>query len=196
MFEALAKRTVSGAAAGNLAVAGIRKADRLISVEAVGQLPPAPANVAAAAVVGGGTFAAGTYYWKVSAINAQGESIASVEVSAVIALNGSATITWNQVPGASGYRVYRGAAAGAQTLYYAVGLVGTFTDTNAAGTAGVPIAAGTGFTAPIDLTAEFTATADGIINNGAGTSTLGKLVTVLWEKMTGRADFTSGRSAF
>ncbi len=95
---------------------------------------PAPTGGAAAAVGSGGTFTAGTYFWKVTAVdNKQNESLASAEFQQTLALNGSATLTWNAVPGAVGYRVYRGSATGAENVVYTVsGNAGAFTDTNAA----------------------------------------------------------------
>jgi len=87
----------------------------------------------------GGTLAAATYYYKVTAINAVGETLPSAEVS--IATTGSTsttTVTWSSVTGATGYKIYRGTAAGAESVYYTVGAVTTFTDTGATSTAGTP----------------------------------------------------------
>lgn len=99
-----------------------------------GAFLPAPIGGAAAAVGSGGTFAAGTYFWKVTAVDTKGnESLASAEFSQTLALNGSANLTWIAVPGAVGYRVYHGSATGAENVVYAVsGNAGAFTDTNAA----------------------------------------------------------------
>jgi hypothetical protein len=47
--------------------------------------------------------------------------------------------------------------------------------------------------APVDLTAEFTVTADDVINNAAGTSTANKLVQVLYEQQAGRFDLATPR---
>lgn len=100
----------------------------------------APAGLAAAPVVGGGAFAAASYFWKITAINAFGETIASNEATAAIALNGSANLTWGAVPGATGYRIYRSAATNGQNaspaFVAAVGAVTAYTDTGAATTAG------------------------------------------------------------
>lgn len=56
------------------------------------------------------------------------------------------------------------------------------------------------FSGLADLTAEFTVTADGIINNAAGTSSAAKLLFVMWEiTQGGREDFTrqgSGRVSY
>lgn len=96
----------------------------------------APTGGAAAAVGSGGTFAAGTYFWKVTAVDGKGnESLASAEFSQTLVLNGSANLSWNAVPGAASYRVYRGSATGAENVVYANILTNAFTDTNGAGQA-------------------------------------------------------------
>lgn len=61
-----------------------------------------------------------TYYYRVSAINAQGETLAFAEVSQATGTGGAGnahtiTVKWLEVTGASGYRVY-GRATGAQEL--------------------------------------------------------------------------------
>lgn len=103
----------------------------------------APTGLAAAAVVGGGTFAAGTYFWKVTGTDAQGETTGSNEASATIALNGSANLTWNALPaGTTGVKLYRGTAAGAEDHMIAtLGAVTSTTDTGTAGSAATPPAA-------------------------------------------------------
>ena len=63
----------------------------------------------------GGTLAAGTYYYKVSATTAAGESVASNEVNAVTTgTTSSVALAWSSVGAATGYRVYAGTAAGAE----------------------------------------------------------------------------------
>lgn len=97
----------------------------------------APSGLGVAAVGSGGTFAANTYYWKVTGINANGETTGSNEVSAAIVLNGSANLTWSALPaGTTGVKVYRGTAAGAENVLVAtLGAVTSYTDTGTAGTA-------------------------------------------------------------
>lgn len=103
------------------------------------QISP-PFGLAVTPVVGGGTFAANTYFWVVTATTALGETIASNEVSTPIALNGSANLTWNLPAGkVSNIKVYRGTAAGAENALIAtLGPVTAFTDTGAAGGAATP----------------------------------------------------------
>jgi hypothetical protein len=98
-----------------------------------------PAGLGAAAVGSGGTFAAGTYYWKITFINLVGETVGSAEVNATLVLNGSANLTWTAPPaGATGVKVYRGTAIGAENVLVTT-LAGTavnYTDTGSAGTTG------------------------------------------------------------
>lgn len=91
----------------------------------------------------GGTLAAGTYYWKVSATSSGGTGIGSNEVTATTTgATSSQVLNWTAVTGATGYNVYRGTAAGAENILVAsVGAVTTYTDTGLAGTAGAPPAA-------------------------------------------------------
>jgi len=54
----------------------------------------------------GGTYSAGTYYYSVTAINNGRETSATPAISAVIAANGRASLTWNAIPSATSYRIY------------------------------------------------------------------------------------------
>lgn len=67
----------------------------------------AAAAAPAVTLSSGGSFAAGTYGVVVTAVNANGETTASVEAVFVAALNQKATIVWARVPGAASYNVYR-----------------------------------------------------------------------------------------
>lgn len=103
----------------------------------------APGSPAASAVAGGNLTAA-PYYYKITAINAQGETIGSGEVTATTASsNLSVTVTWTAVSGATGYKVYRGTVTNTENKYFAIA-AGTLTFTDsvlASGTAGtVPVA--------------------------------------------------------
>lgn len=100
-------------------------------------LPPALLSATAAT---GGTLAAGTYFYVVTAFGGQGETTRSNELSMFVqgGAQGSVALAWSAVPGAVAYRVYRGTAAGGEGTYYNTGNVLAFTDTGAAGTAGSP----------------------------------------------------------
>jgi hypothetical protein len=92
----------------------------------------APAMTSAVPSETGGTLGAGTYYYKVAAIGAWGESVASAESSGatITGSTGSVVVTYGAVAGATGYRVYRGTASGLQNVYYN-DAASTFTDTGA-----------------------------------------------------------------
>lgn len=111
---------------------------------ATAQLSP-PFGLAATPVVGGGTFAAATYYWVVTAETALGETTVSNEASAAIALNGSADLAWSLPSGTiTAVKVYRGTAAGSEDhLITTLGAVTSYTDTGTAGTAQSPPTANT-----------------------------------------------------
>lgn len=115
---------------------------------------------------GAGTFAAGTYFWKVTAVNLQGETVGSNEVSATLTLNQAKVLDWTAVPGASKYRLYRGTATNAQSTRVAETTALTFNDTGGAGTAASP---------PASSTAVVLAYRElqGVLNQLAGTSGLG-----------------------
>ena len=106
-----------------------------------------PAAVSANAVPGGGSLAAGTYYYKVAARAAAGGTNIAVskpaaEVSATIAAgSGGVSITWTPVAGAAEYLVY-GRAAGAENVYWTT-TNPYFTDSGASGTGGTPNSTGT-----------------------------------------------------
>jgi hypothetical protein len=74
------------------------------------------------AVAGGsGSLAAGAHYFRIVAAMTTGTatavSAASAEVSASVSAGGAITVSWSGVSGANKYRVYRGTAAGKQTVY-------------------------------------------------------------------------------
>jgi hypothetical protein len=102
-------------------------------------LPP-PEGLVAVAVGTGGSFAAGTYYWKVTGTNAAGETTASNEAGAVIGAGGAATLTWDALAGGTtGVNVYRGTAAGAENILVAsLGAVTSCADTGSGSTVAIP----------------------------------------------------------
>ena len=99
-----------------------------------------PSTLAAAANTGGGTFAAATYFWKVTGLNAAGETVGSAEATVAVTAGGSASLTWAALPaGTTGVKVYRGTATGAENVLVAtLGAVTAYTDTGGAGVAGSP----------------------------------------------------------
>jgi hypothetical protein len=101
----------------------------------------AVASVAAPVItlgsVGAGAWvSAGTWYWKVTAINNQGETVGSNEVSATLTTAQSQALNWALPTGATGIKVYRGPSAGGENVLVAtLGAVTTYTDTGTVGTA-------------------------------------------------------------
>lgn len=84
----------------------------------------------------GGTLAAATYYYKITALNASGETVGSPEASVVTTgTTSSVAVSWTAVTGATSYKIYRGTTAGSENTYY-TSTTASFTDTGAAGTAG------------------------------------------------------------
>jgi lysophospholipase L1-like esterase len=137
-----------------------------------GKGPVGPPSIAVQSTAGsGGTFAAGTYYYKATATTASGESTGSDEVSATVALNGTVTIASSGQAGATGLKLYRGTTPGGQaTLVGSFSVGGTITDTGAGSAGTVP---GTDTTAAVtgDGNADFYI-ADGTHPNRPGNAFL------------------------
>lgn len=101
----------------------------------------APVQNSASTSTSGGSLIAGTYYYVITATNAIGETIKSNEVSiTTTGTTSSNSINWTSVTNATGYKVYRGTAAGAESVYYVIssGSTVTYVDTNATSTIGTP----------------------------------------------------------
>lgn len=72
-------------------------------------------TITATGAITGGTLAAATYAYRVTAVNGAGETTPSSEVTTSVAsgTTGSVTVTWPAVQGATGYRIY-GRTTGAE----------------------------------------------------------------------------------
>jgi hypothetical protein len=71
-------------------------------------LPPPVGLIDSPSTIGG-SFAANSYYWVVTAVNFAGETTPSNEVTATLTgTTSSVGLGWNPVPGATGYNLYRG----------------------------------------------------------------------------------------
>jgi uncharacterized phage protein gp47/JayE len=80
----------------------------------------------------GGTLPAGNYFYAVTAVTPDGETIASNEETVVLTgATSRVTLTWAGVVGATSYRVYRGSAPGSEIQLAEVGVTG-FVDDGAA----------------------------------------------------------------
>jgi hypothetical protein len=99
----------------------------------------------------GGTLAAGTYYWKVTAKSATGETLGSNEVTATTTgSTSSQPLSWTAVPGAVSFNVYRGTSAGGENVIVTNTTATSYTDTGTAGgSASVP--ASSTFSAPASV---------------------------------------------
>jgi hypothetical protein len=106
-----------------------------------------PWNVVATlgAAGGGGVWSlVGQYFWVVTAVNATGETTASLEVTVNVDVTSKrVTLTWTQVTGATGYLVYRSATSGAYVTPCLVATVSggattTYIDGGGALSAGAP----------------------------------------------------------
>ncbi len=87
----------------------------------------APVQLASTTSTTGGSLAAATYYTKVTAITASGETTASNEESVTTTGTASTvTVTWDSVPGATGYKIYVGTSANSEGVYASVGAVTTY----------------------------------------------------------------------
>jgi hypothetical protein len=86
----------------------------------------------------GGTFAAGTYYWKITASSSSGQTLPSNEVTATTTgATSSQPLSWSVVNGAGSYNIYRGTTPGGENVLVASSVTGTsYTDTGSAGSTG------------------------------------------------------------
>jgi hypothetical protein len=106
------------------------------TVADVGTTPPV---ITLGTATSGGAFTSGTYFWVVTAIGTNGESLASNELTATLTSNQEQPINWTAVGGATGYNIYRGTTTGVENhLISSVGAVTTYTDTGTAGVVGLP----------------------------------------------------------
>lgn len=91
----------------------------------------APANLTAGSAITGGTLAAATYTYSVSAISRNGETLATTPVTVII---GSATSTnvvnlaWDTIPNAIGYKIYGRVGPNLGYLGQVGATTGTFQD--------------------------------------------------------------------
>lgn len=122
---------------------GLRDSNLATAASAVA----APVQANAAAHSGGSLTDTTTYYYVVTAINANGETVASNEKSYTASdPNLTATLSWAASTGATGYKVYRSTSSGtygASSLLATLGAVLTYNDTGTATSTGTPPTNGT-----------------------------------------------------
>jgi len=98
-----------------------------------------PANLVASDSSTGGTIPAGTYDYKVTSVDAKGETAASSADQVILTgSTSSVEVSWDAAQGATGYRLYRKKSTDSDWVYWTVSET-TFTDTN--GTTGTTISA-------------------------------------------------------
>lgn len=143
---------------------GVYSFSAVVPCRVPGQQLPDPVNAAFTASTIGGLTPSGTYYYRVSAINAVGETLASAETSITLtAAQNAVNVNWGAVTGATGYRIY-GNTTGGELLMAAVGAVTTWLDDGSITPAGaLPGANTTALATPVN--AAFTAGA-GTLNDG------------------------------
>lgn len=89
--------------------------------------------------VTGGSWSANTYFWVLTAVDADGESLPSNEVTNTMIDVGSIDFTWVAVPNATGYKLYRGLVSGSENKrVVTLGLVTDYTDLGNTGTSASP----------------------------------------------------------
>lgn len=103
--------------------------------------PPVQSAPSTSTLGGTGLAATTQYFYVITGISPTlGESVRSNEVNVTTGAGGtnSNTVNWASNPNFTSYRIYRGTAAGVETVFYAAGNVVTFIDTGAASTGGTP----------------------------------------------------------
>lgn len=92
-----------------------------------------------AVIAAGGTLAAATYFYKVTALNAYGESTPGAEGSDTSASsNNTSSLTWTAVTGATSYNIYRGTVTNTENKLIGNSLTNSFSDTGFTGTTATP----------------------------------------------------------
>lgn len=148
-----------------------------------------PVNSGFSTASTGGSLVPGTYFYRVSATTAVGETLASTETSQVVGAGTSTntvTVNWGAVAGATGYRVY-GRTTGAELFIAAVsGSTLTFVDTGAITPAGALPAANTSNLALLSTTLGVKHGTGPIYSGGyEGDDFQGKLIRVRVENIVG-----------
>jgi len=92
----------------------------------------APGTVTPSTSTTGGTLAAATYFYKLTALNSAGETTVSPEATQVTTgATSTVTLNWSAVTGATGYRLYRSTVTNQEKFLVQLGAVITYIDTGA-----------------------------------------------------------------
>jgi len=88
-----------------------------------------PGTVTPGTSTSGGTLAAATYFYKITALNAAGETLPSPEASQITTgSTSSVSLSWSAVTNATGYNVYRSNSTGTEKLLTTLGNVLSYID--------------------------------------------------------------------
>lgn len=79
-----------------------------------------------------------TIYWKITAKNSGGETLGSNEVTATVAANQQAPLSWNTINGAVSYNIYRGTSSGGENVFVVNSGALSYTDTGITGSTASP----------------------------------------------------------
>lgn len=158
----------------------------------------APAAPSLTTATTGGTLAAGSYNYRVTALNAYGETLPSPEAASNITTTGTTstvTISWAAVPGASSYKVY-GRTPGGELYMATVNSGTTYTDTGSVVPAGALPSTNTtpGPSTYTQVGGSATTAAIGSVNGGQGVikGTAGGDYTALSLQLVVPANVTAG----
>ena len=113
-----------------------------VATAPVGSAVSTPGTVTPSTSTTGGALAAGPYFYKVTALNAAGETLPSAEATqTTTGSTSTVTLSWTTVAGASSYNIYRSTVTNAETLI-ANTLTNGYVDAGPyfAGTVTVPVA--------------------------------------------------------
>jgi hypothetical protein len=140
-YHATGRVTVGGTTEISTYLQDVLGNARVTGLFGIGQLSN-PGTITATPSLTGGSMAAGTYYFKVVAIDHAGNrTAAGPEASATIAsgTTGSIALSWPTVSGAFYYLVYIGTTSGGQSSYFSTNSYSpSYTFTVSSGTAGTP----------------------------------------------------------
>lgn len=116
----------------------LRPGDRLV---ASSDALAAPTSLKSTGSTTGGTLTAGTWYYKLTGVNAGGETLPSIETQVTTTgSTSSVTLTWRRSLGVTGYKMYRGTTTGGEILLATITdrTLTSYVDTGAATTSGAP----------------------------------------------------------
>jgi len=127
-----------------------------------------PGTVTSTPSGSGGTLAAGSYFFEVTALNGTGETIASPEATTTTSgTTSSVALAWTAITGATSYRVYWSTTTGTEGHYFTTA-TNSYTMTATGGTAVAPPLQNT----TVDLGAEINAANTTLVAAGGGTIVL------------------------